>query len=126
MAHSATTGAGSRPLPPENARHLTLGVPPLQLFTLVVGALRPGERDGDLRDAVLEVQLQGNQREALWGRTTDELANLAFVEQQLARASGGRVVVAAGQIRRDAHALEPHLPVAEMCIRFNQARFPIP
>jgi len=88
MAHSATTRAGSRPLPPENRAISRSASRRFSSSTLVVGALGPGERDGHLRDAVLEVQLQGNQREAFWVVPPMSLRISPFVEQQLARAGG--------------------------------------
>src|SRR5207237_10808591 len=93
-----------------------------QVFALVVQLLGLGERDRHLGGAVLEVQLEWDERESLAARAADELADLVCVQQQLAGAGGRRVVVAPGQVGRDAHSLEPHLAVADVSVRLSQAR----
>src|SRR5207237_7650525 len=47
--------------------------------------------------------------------------DLVCVQQQLAGAGGRRVVVAPGEVGRDAHSLEPHLAVADVGVRLSQA-----
>src|SRR6266487_6987808 len=82
------------------AGELPLFGPALQLLALVVQLLRFGERDRNLGDAVLEVQLERDDGEALTARAADQLADLVRVEQQLAGAGGTRVVVAPRQVGR--------------------------
>src|SRR5207245_7903838 len=54
------------------------------------------------------------------------LADLVRVEQQLAGAGGRRIVVAAWKVRGDGQALEPHLTVAHMRVRFAETRLAAP
>src|SRR2546425_9778185 len=68
------------------AGELPLFGPALQLLALVVQLLRFGERDRDLGDAVLEVQLERDDGEALTARAADrseehtsELQSLAYL-----------------------------------------------
>src|SRR5437773_9626344 len=63
------------------AGELPLFGPALQLLALVVQLLRFSERDRDLGDAVLEVQLERDDGEALAARATDQLADLVCVEE---------------------------------------------
>src|SRR6184192_3005177 len=81
------------------------------------------ERDRDLGEAVLEVELQWDERESLATGSADQLADLARVEQELARARGCRVVVAPRSICRDGQTLEPHLAIAHVRVRFTQTGF---
>src|SRR5439155_19132303 len=59
--------------------------------------------------------------EPLAAGAADELADLVCVEQQLTGAGGRRIVVAPGEVGRDAHSLEPHLAVADVGVGLSQA-----
>src|SRR3989442_11424237 len=103
------------------AGELPLFGPALQVLALVVQLLRFGERDRDLGDAVLEVQLERDDGEALTARAADQLADLVRVEQQLARAGGRGGVVAPPQLCRDRHGFEPHLTSPPLALWLAEA-----
>src|SRR5213594_3706116 len=87
--------------------------------------LRFRQRDRDLGQAVLEVDLERDDREALLGGGAEEFADFAFVEEQFAGTSRGRIVVAAGSVVRNRHPFQPDFAVANVGVRFVQARFAI-
>src|SRR5215211_6661174 len=67
---------------------LALTLPLRDRLTLLVLALAAADPELDLRDAVREVDAQGNDREALLLLLGRELVDLATMEQELARPGG--------------------------------------
>src|SRR5205807_1083255 len=76
--------------------HLPLGLALAQRGALVVQLLAAGQADLDLDAAALEVDLQGDDRQALLGRLADHAGDLTLVEQQLAVAL--RLVIGVGAV----------------------------
>src|SRR3979490_2280972 len=87
--------------------------------------LRLRERDGDLGESILEVDLERYDGQAFLRRRAEQLADFALMKEELAGAGGRRVVLAAGPVMRNRHALEPDFAIAHMSIRFTQARLAI-
>src|SRR5437867_2230126 len=87
--------------------------------------LRFRQRDRDLGQTVLEVDLGRDDRETLLRRGAEEFADFALVEKEFAGTSRGRIVVAAGSVARNRHPFQPDFAVANVGVRFVQARFAI-
>src|SRR2546421_8458653 len=73
---------------PHGARHLALVVAAALGLTLIVQLLPLRQRDGHLRLAVLEIEIEGHQRQAFTFHGANEASNLAPVQEQLAGARG--------------------------------------
>src|SRR6185295_3709098 len=102
-------------LPPRLHRgaRLAIGLALLHRLALVVLLLAPGEADGHLDAAVLEVDAQRHERHPALDRLADQLANLALVQQQLAAAQRLVVGVAAVAVGADVDDVEEHLAVLD-------------
>src|SRR6185295_9584110 len=102
-------------LPPRLHRgaRLAIGLALLHRLALVVLLLAPGEADGHLDAAVLEVDAQRHERHPALDRLADQLANLALVQQQLAAAQRLVVGVAAVAVGADVDVVEEHLAVLD-------------
>src|SRR5687768_6887886 len=87
--------------------HLPLSVLLAEVVPLVVKLLPTHEREGDLGDAVPEVDVQWHERESLLFDLPEQLAQLAPLHQELARTE--RVVVEAISllVRRDVQVMQP-------------------
>src|SRR3712207_3970036 len=95
----------------EGLLHLPAGVPLGEVLPLVVGLLALRQRQRGLDLAVLEVQVQRDERQPALLGLADELLDLGPVHQHLALAARG--VVGPGPLRvlGDVHVLQPHLAV---------------
>src|SRR3978361_1244065 len=93
----------------EGALHLPLGVPLGEGLPLVVGLLALGQRQGRLDLAVLEVQVQRDERETALLGLADQLLDLGPVHEDLALAARGVVGPGALGVLRDVHVLQPDL-----------------
>src|SRR3954451_11068573 len=84
-----------------------------EVLPLVVGLLALGQRKGGLDLAVLEVQVERDEREAALLGLADQLVDLGAVHEHLALAA--RRVVGPGPlgVLGDVHVLQPHLPVVD-------------
>ena len=93
----------------KRAFHFALGVARGGGVALVVKMLAPAQAKLQLHPPVLEVNLQGDQRVALAAHQAAELADLAFVQEQLFGAKRVAVGEAALLVGADVHALGKHL-----------------
>src|SRR5262249_38062092 len=82
---------------------------PLDGLALVVDLLAARESDLDLHPAVLQIGLQGDDREAALGGPSPEALNLPLVEKQLAHAVLGVVLEVAVAVGSDAAAHQEQL-----------------
>src|SRR6185312_2871070 len=87
---------------------------------LVDAFLAAGQRDLGLHAAVLEVQAQGDQRQALLRYARGELLDLVLVRQQLAVARGLVVGAVALLVRLDRRTHEPQLAPALLRVGLAQ------
>src|SRR5262249_37954674 len=109
-------GAASIRSASERPLRLAAGVPLGEDPPLVVVALAPGQPDLDLGPAVLEVDAQRDEREALLLGAPVELVDLLVVQQQLAPADGVELTPAE-RVRRDVHPVQPDLALLDPRVR---------
>ena len=113
---------------PLDVGHLALEVsarvPLGDVAPTIVLLLAPGERELDLgvAAAIVEVDAQRDEREALGARTPLELVDLDPVEQQLAVPPGLVVVAVAARPRGDVCADEPSLALLDARVRVLEVR----
>lgn len=88
--------------------HLPLRIARGGGVALVVQVLAPAQAQLQLHPPILEVNLQGNQRVALAAHQAAELADLAFMQEQLFGAKRVAVGEAALLIGADVHAFGKH------------------
>ena len=98
----------------QGSLHLPLRVAVGDRAPLVALVLAAAERDLELHLAVLEVELRGDERQALLAHLGVEAVDLAPLEQQLAVAIGDVVRDVALGVLGDRGADEPHLAVAHV------------
>ena len=90
---------------------LSFFIPPADGFALVVLALAPGQGQGHLGLALLEVDFKRDQRQAFFIDLADQALDFIFMQQQLAGAL--RVVVAVGgkRVGADMHLMDEDFPL---------------
>src|SRR5690606_20919924 len=93
----------------QRALDLAFGVARGRVAPLVVQLLAAPDGDVELRPAVLEVEPERHDREALAAHGALELRDLLALEEELARTPRLVVVVAGVLVGRDVHALDEHL-----------------
>src|SRR3954451_3743292 len=113
-------------VPAEGLLLLPIGLPLGERGALVPGLLALRERDLDLRPAVLEVERQRDDGEALLADPALDLVDLDPVEEQLALAAGGVVGPGALGVLRDVHAVQPGLVAVDLDEPVDQGRAPQP
>src|SRR3954468_18273118 len=84
-----------------------------EVLPLVVGLLAAGERERGLDLAVLEVQVERDERQPALLGLADELVDLGAVHEHLALAAGGVVGPGALGVLGDVHVLQPHLAAVD-------------
>src|SRR3954470_1903249 len=84
-----------------------------EVLPLVVGLLAAGQREGGLDLAVLEVQVERDERQPALLGLADELVDLGAVHEHLALASRGVVGPRALGVLGDVHVLQPHLAAVD-------------
>src|SRR6476469_4142203 len=105
--------APSLHVPPESLLDLAAGIPLREVVPLVVGLLALRQRKGGLDLAVLEVQVERDEREPALLDLADQLVDLGPVHEHLPLAPRGVVGPRALHVLRDVHVLEPHLAVVD-------------
>src|SRR3954469_18366913 len=100
-------------VPAEGLLDLAAGVPLGEVVPLVVGLLALRERERGLDLAVLEVQVQRDEREPALLDLPDQLVDLAAVHEHLALATRGVVGPGALHVLGDVHVLQPDLAVVD-------------
>src|SRR4051794_10801446 len=113
-------------VPAEGLLLLPVGLPLGERGALVPGLLALRERDLDLRPAVLEVERQRDDGEALLADPALDLVDLDPVEEQLALAAGGVVGPGALGVLRDVYAVQPGLVAVDLDEPVDQGRAPLP
>src|SRR3954470_1236922 len=84
-----------------------------KVLPLVVGLLAAGERERGLDLAVLEVQVERDERQPALLGLADELVDLGAVHEHLALAARGVVGPGALGVLGDVHVLQPHLAAVD-------------
>src|SRR5687768_3554302 len=97
----------------EGLLDLAAGVALGHVVPLVVGLLALREREGGLDAAVLEVQVERDEREPALLDLPDQLVDLAAVHEDLALAPRGVVGPGALRVLGDVHVLQPDLAVVD-------------
>src|SRR6476646_5159638 len=105
--------APSLHVPPESLLDLAAGIPFREVVPLVVGLLALRQREGGLDLAVLEVQVERDEREPALLDLADQLVDLGPVHEHLALAPRGVVGPGALHVLGDVHVLQPHLAVVD-------------
>src|SRR6478752_9931682 len=105
--------APSLHVPPESLLDLAAGIPLREVVPLVVGLLALRQREGGLDLAVLEVQVERDEREPALLDLADQLVDLGPVHEHLALAPRGVVGPGALRVLGDVDVLQPHLPVVD-------------
>src|SRR4051812_34791841 len=101
---------------------LPVGGPLGDRLALVPRLLALGEGDLDLRPAVVEVQREGNDGQALLRHLPVELGDLVAVQQQLALAPRGVVGPGALGVLGDVHRVEPGLAALDVHEAVDEGR----
>ena len=93
--------------------YVTLGRFCLQILALIIVMLAAGQRELQLRAAMLEVDLERHEGEALLACLAEQLDDLRLVHQELARAQ--RIVIEDIPllIRADMHMLDENLAILD-------------
>ena len=81
-----------------------------------------GQREFNFHSAILEIQTGGDEGQALLLGLADELANLLFMDQQLAGAQGRVVEDVAVIIRADVAVEQPEFAVLEQSVGVFEVR----
>ena len=84
-----------------------------EILPLVVVVFAGGERERELRAAVLEVDLERHERPALFARLAEELHDLRLVQQEFSAAQGIVVELVALVVGAHMHVLEIDLAVLD-------------
>ena len=111
---SSHTKGGPSPPRLERALHLALGIALRDVAALVVRFLAAGERELDLRAAVLPVQARGDERVPALAHLARERVDLPPLEQEPAVAVGVVVRDVAVAVLGDVGADEPDLVAAHL------------
>src|SRR5690242_20375305 len=108
---AGTSGSVTHALEPaaDGLLGLAVGLALGERVPLVPRLLALGERDLDLRPAVLEVERQGYDGQALLVDAALDLVDLVAVEEELALAAGGVVGPRALGVLGDVHPVQPGL-----------------
>ncbi len=110
----------------ERTADITVGIALGNGVTLVVFSLAAAKTKLQLHPAVLEVNLQRNERIPLTGNKTVQLADFVLVQQQLLGAHRILVENVPLIIGADVHALDPDFAIADLCPGFLQVYAPLP
>src|SRR5690349_21146562 len=95
-------------------------------LALVMCLLALGERQRHLHSTTLEIEPERHERQALLHRLADQLADLVFVQQQLAAPLRIVVDVAAMRVGIDVHVVEPHVALLDPRERVAEIGAPFP
>src|SRR5687768_17428475 len=122
---NAAPGCAGSSATRDGARHLALGVALLRGVALVVQLLSLPQRHHHLRTSLLEVEVERDQRQPLPLHRPDEAADLAPVQQQLARALRLVVELVPLVVRRDVQVQQVHLAVLDDAVGIGQRRLAV-
>src|SRR5690606_20220171 len=92
---------------------LALRIAPFHILPLVVEFLALCERQADLGDPRSEMEVERDEGEPFLLHLADELAQLAPMEEELARAEGVMVEPVARRVRGDVKIMEPEFAPVE-------------
>src|SRR5829696_4708199 len=108
-----TRSAASLHVSAERLLHLAAGVALGEVLPLVVGLLALRQRERGLDLAVLEVQVERDERQPALLDLADQLVDLAPVHEHLALAARGVVGPRPLHVLGDVDVLQPHLAVVD-------------